>query len=160
MRRSILSYGAAAAILLTSTQMYAAQVFVTDVIVQGSLCVGFDCINGENFGSDTIRLKENNLRIHFDDTSNSASFPANDWRITINDTTNGGDSYFSIDDATAGRSVFKVKAGAQANSIYVDNIGRVGLGTSNPVVELQITDGDSPTLRLEQDSSSGFTAQT
>ena len=35
-----------------------AQVFVQDVIVQASLCVGVDCVNNENFGFDTQRLKE------------------------------------------------------------------------------------------------------
>ena len=60
-----------------------------DVIISFSLCVGNDCVNGESFGFDTIRLKENNLRIHFQDTSNSASFPTNDWRIVINDSSNG-----------------------------------------------------------------------
>ena len=44
-----------------------------DVIVDGSLCVGFDCVNGESFGFDTIRVKENNTRIRFYDTSTSAS---------------------------------------------------------------------------------------
>ncbi|MEO0863652.1 MAG: hypothetical protein AAFY39_03505, partial [Pseudomonadota bacterium] len=51
------------------------QVFVDDVIVQGSICVGIDCSNGESFGFDTLRLKENNLRIKAQDTSSSASFP-------------------------------------------------------------------------------------
>ena len=37
-----------------------------DVIVDGSLCVGFDCFNGYSFGFDTIVLRENNLRIVFD----------------------------------------------------------------------------------------------
>ena len=36
---------------------------------------------------------------------------------------------------------------------------RVGLGTSIPYVELHIVDGDSPTIRLDQDGSSGWTAQ-
>ena len=40
-----------------------------DLIVQGSACVGLDCVNNEGFGFDTIRLKENNTRIRFDDTS-------------------------------------------------------------------------------------------
>src|ERR1041384_1801558 len=34
-----------------------------DEIIQGSLCVGLDCVNNESFGFDTIRLKENNTRI-------------------------------------------------------------------------------------------------
>ena len=132
-----------------------------DVIINGgSLCVGFDCFNGENFGFDTVRLKENNLRIHFDDTS-VGSFPGNDWRITINDQTNGGDSYFAVDDVTAGNNPFRIEAGAGANAIHVSSSGgNVGLGTNTPVVELQITDGDSPTMRLEQNGTNGFTPQT
>ncbi|MEO1370030.1 MAG: hypothetical protein AAFX50_22845, partial [Acidobacteriota bacterium] len=51
------------------------QQFLDDVIIVGSACAGLDCNNGESFGFDTLRLKENNLRIHFNDTSNSASFP-------------------------------------------------------------------------------------
>ncbi len=39
------------------------QVILDDLIVDGSLFVGFDCFNGESFGFDTIRLKENNTRI-------------------------------------------------------------------------------------------------
>src|SRR5207237_8729340 len=40
-----------------------------DLIVQGSACVGLDCVNNESFGFDTVRLKENNTRLQFDDTS-------------------------------------------------------------------------------------------
>ena len=83
-----------------------------DAIITGSLCVGFDCVNGESFGFDTIRLKENNLRIRFLDTSNSAGFPTTDWQITINDSNSGGASYFAIDDmhqATA--CTLKITAG-------------------------------------------------
>ena len=42
----------------------------------------------------------------------------------------------------------------------MDSGGDVGLGTASAVVELHIVDGDTPTLRLEQDGSSGFTPQT
>lgn len=131
-----------------------------DVIISFSLCVGNDCVNGESFGFDTVRLKENNLRIHFDDTSVSASFPRNDWRIAINDSSNGGASYFGVEDATAGRRVFSLEAGAPAHSLYVDDGGRLGLGTSTPVVDVHVKSGNTPTLRLEQDGTSGFTPQT
>ena len=136
------------------------QVFLDDLIVAGSACVGLDCVNGESFGFDTIRLKENNLRIKAQDTSNSASFPSNDWQITFNDTSNGGANKFSIDDIDGGRTPFTIEASAPSHSLYVDDGGRVGLGKSTPVVELHITNGDTPTVRLEQDGSSGFTAQT
>lgn len=137
-----------------------AQVFTQDVIVQGSICVGLDCTSTESFGFDTQRLKENNLRIHFDDTSNSGSFPSNDWRITINSSDNGGPSFFAIEDATAGRVPFRIEAGAPANALIVDAQGDVGIGTSTPVLELHINDGDTPTMRLQQDGSSGFGSQT
>ena len=136
------------------------QVIADDLIVQGSACVGMDCVNGESFGFDTLRLKENNLRIKFQDTSNSASFPSRDWQITANDSGNGGQNKFSIDDIDGGRTPFTIEAGAPSHSLYADDGGRVGLGTSTPVVELHVVDGDTPTLRLEQDGSSGFTAQT
>lgn len=136
------------------------QQILDDLIVDGSLCVGQDCVNGESFGFDTIRLKENNLRIKFQDTSNSASFPSNDWQITINDSSNGGANKFAIDDIDGGRTPFTIEAGAPSHSLYVDNGGRVGIGTSNPVVENHIVNGDSPTVRLEQNGSNGWTPQT
>lgn len=135
-------------------------IYNEDLIVKGSECLGMDCPDVPTFGFHTMRLMENNLRINFDDTSASASFPANDWEITINDTSNGGLNYFGITDVTAANMPFRILAGVGANALYVGNGGNVGLGTDAPVVELQVTDGDSPTLRLEQNGANGWTAQT
>ena len=146
-------------LLLISGIVHADVLHYDDVITTGSHCVGFDCANGESFGYDTIKLKENNLQFFFDDTS-TGSFPANDWRIVINDTTSGGANYFAIQDATNSRTPFKIEANAPANSLYVEDYGRVGLGTAIPYVELHIVDGDSPTVRLDQDGSSGWAAQS
>lgn len=96
------------ALVVLSNVVLADEVLVDDKVINGSLCVGQDCVNGENFSYDTIRLKENNLRIHFHDTSNSGSFPSTDWRIRINDSTNGGDNYFVIEDATAQKDRLKI----------------------------------------------------
>jgi hypothetical protein len=156
---SVLALAAAASISVPSAT-HADQVFYDDVIIVASLCVGQDCVNGESFGFDTLRLKENNLRVHFQDTSNSSSFPTNDWRIIVNDSTNGGSNYWAIEDSNAGRQVFRLTAGAPVNSLVVDAQGDVGFGTLTPVTELHIVDGDTPTMRLEQDGSSGFTPQT
>jgi GH25 family lysozyme M1 (1,4-beta-N-acetylmuramidase) len=38
--------------------------------------------------------------------------------------------------------------------------GDIGLGTDSPLVNLHIVDGDSPTLRIEQDASGGWTPQS
>jgi len=135
------------------------QVINDDLIVDGSACIGFDCVNGESFGFDTLRLKENNLRIKFQDTSTTGSFPSNDWQITANDSSSGGANKFSIDDIDGGRTPFTLEAGAPSHSLYVDDGGRLGLGTSTPVVDAHIVSGNTPTVRLDQDGSSGFTPQ-
>lgn len=148
---------------LTATGKYSEstrdQVVADDQIVQASLCVGLDCVNGESFGFDTIRLKENNLRIKFQDTSSSGSFPTNDWQITANDSSNGGKNRFSIDDVDGGRTPFTVEAGTPSHSMYLHTTGRIGMGTSTPVTQAHMVDGNTPTLRLDQDGSSGFSPQ-
>lgn len=131
-----------------------------DLIVQQSACVGFDCVDGESFGFDTLRLKENNLRIHFEDTSTSAGYPANDWRLVANDSTSGGANQFVLEDSTAARNPFVVEAAAPASSIYVDSSGNVGFQQSAPGLDLHLTTSDTPALRMEQTNSGGFTAQT
>ncbi|MAQ84556.1 MAG: hypothetical protein CMH12_15130 [Maritimibacter sp.] len=151
---------AAALFLAPVLPAQADQVIADDLIVDGSACIGFDCVNGESFSFDTIRLKENNLRIKFDDTSVAGSYPRNDWELTINDSINGGQSKFSITDVSGNRVPFTVEAGARSHSLYVDDGGRIGIRTSTPSVELHVLDGDTPTLRLQQDGSSGFAPQT
>jgi hypothetical protein len=137
-----------------------------DLIVQGSACVGLDCVNGEVFGFDTIRLKENNTRIQFDDTSTSAGFPTNNWQIRANSSASGGDSFLGfVDQGSTGNSetgtiVLQVNAGAPANSVKVASTGKVGFRTATPVLDLHITTSDTPAHRLEQTNAGGFTAQT
>jgi hypothetical protein len=131
-----------------------------DVIIQGSLCVGLDCVNNESFGFDTIRLKENNTRIKFDDTSTSSGFPNHNWQLTANDSNSGGANKFSIEDITAATVPFTVTGSAPSNSIFVDSTGRLGLRTATPVLDIHVATGNTPAMRLEQNSSGGFTAQT
>ena len=141
------------------------QVIPDDLIVQGSICAGLDCVNNENFGFDTIRMKENNTRLQFDDTSTSAGFPTNNWQIRANDS-GGGTSFLGIVDQGAtgnsetGTIVFAVDAGASANSLRVGSNSKVGLRTATPVLDLHANTTDTPAIRLEQNNSGGFTAQT
>ena len=136
------------------------QVIADDLIVQGSACVGLDCVNNESFGFDTIRLKENNTRIVFDDTSTSAGFPNHDWQLTANDSASGGANKFSIEDITAHTVPFTVTGSAPTNSVFVDSSGRVGFRTSTPVLDLHVATSNTPALRMEQTNAGGFTAQT
>jgi hypothetical protein len=149
-------------------QAAADQVIPDDLIVQGSACVGVDCVKNESFGFATIRLKENNTRIDFVDTSGTG-FPTRDWRLEANSSAAGSDNYFAImdmgDDNSGGAGgtgtpLFKVTAGAPANSIFVSSSGRVGFRTSTPALDLHVVNGNTPALRMEQNGSGGFAPQT
>jgi Chaperone of endosialidase len=141
-------------------------VIADDLIVQGSTCSGLDCVNGENFGFDTLRLKENNTRLQFDDTSTSAGFATNNWQIRANSSASGGGSFLAfVDQGATGNSesgtiVFEVDAGAPANSLRVSSTGNIGIGTATPVLDVHANTSDTPAFRLEQNNSGGFTAQT
>jgi hypothetical protein len=131
-----------------------------DIIVQGSACIGLDCVNNESFGFDTIRLKENNTRIKFDDTSTGTGFPNHDWQLTANDSASGGANKFSIEDITAATVPMTITGSAPTNSIFVDSTGRLGLRTSTPVLDIHVATSNTPAMRLEQNNGGGFTAQT
>ena len=148
------------ATFITSGKAKADFVIPDDLIVQGSACVGLDCVDGEAFGFDTIRLKENNTRIKFDDTSASPGFPNNDWQLTANDSASGGLNKFSIENITTSTVPFTVVGPAPTNSLFVSSTGRVGLRTATPGLDLHISTGDTPAQRLEQTTASGFSAQT
>ncbi|MBM4255389.1 MAG: hypothetical protein FJ147_05770 [Deltaproteobacteria bacterium] len=113
---SVLAVGLAiVGIWLSPHNLWADQVVADDQIVQGSTCVGFDCVNNESFGFDTIRLKENNLRIKFDDTSTAAGDPSVDWQLTANDSASGGANKFSIEDIANAKVPFTILGGAPTN---------------------------------------------
>src|SRR5438132_11556433 len=130
------------------------QVIPDDLIVQGSECVGLDCVNNESFSFDSIRIKENNTRIGFMDTSSAAGFPTNDWTIRANSSSSGGASFLAFVDqgatstgAETGTIVFEVDAGAPANSLRVSSAGKVGIRTATPGLDLHITSTDTPAFR-------------
>lgn len=138
------------------------EIIIDDLVVAGNMCVGTACSSGESFGFDSLRLEENNLRMHFSDTSDisGGDFPGNDWRLIANDQTNGGGEFFAVQDADASTIPFKVEAGAPANALYVEDDGGVGFGTSSPAVNAHFISGDTPTVRIEQNGSAGWTPQS
>src|SRR5687767_2730369 len=127
------------------------QVIPDDLIVQSSICSGFDCVNNESFGFDTLRLKENNTRIKFDDTSANAGFAANDWALQANDTPSGGANRFMLVDDTGALTPFSVFAGAPTDALVVQSSGAVGVGSATPEAALHVrrTDGTAA-LRVEE----------
>ncbi len=158
--KKLLTSGLSLAALGASLSASADQVISDDLIVSGSICVGFDCSNGENFNFDTIRLKENNLRIRFTDTSASGSFPSRDWEITVNDSANGGNNFFAIKNIDLNSTPFKIMDGTNDNALFIDSTGRVGMGTGTPSLNLEIKSGNSPGIRLNQDQTGGFATQS
>ncbi|MFM8410196.1 MAG: tail fiber domain-containing protein, partial [Alphaproteobacteria bacterium] len=131
-------------------------VIADDLIVTGSACIGFDCVDGETFGFDTLRLKENNTRIHFEDTSSAPGFATHSWTLEANETASGGAEMFSIRDDDAATTPVRIEGGAPTNSLFVDSAGLVGIGTSAPALRLHLASSNTPAMRLEQTPGGGF----
>lgn len=136
-------------IILLSAIAHADNVVQDDQIIQYNQCIGDDCANGENFDNDTLRLKENNTRIRFLDTSFSP-FPTTDWLLTANDSTNGGRDRFSIEDVSVGVESFTIMGGAPDFSLFVQSNGNIGLGTDSPQRAVHVIKANTPAIRLEQ----------
>lgn len=112
-----------------------------DYYIDGRLAIGSFVTGSESFGFTSFLVKDDNVRLEFEDASTTLSFPTNDWQITINDSSNGGDAYFAIDDLDGSTRPLTIEAGADDNSIYIDDMGRVGIGTTTPGAKLQV-EGD------------------
>lgn len=70
-------------------------VYNDDLIVQGNMCSGNDCVNGMSFGTGTLWLRENNTRIRFLDNS-AADGLGQSWILIANGNNNGGNDYFQF----------------------------------------------------------------
>jgi len=97
------------ALTLDSTA-HADNVILDDLIVDGNVCVGVECMNLHLFDFDTIVLKSSDPQIKFQDTSSTASFPTNDWTVGITDNGAGGLPMFSIKDVDTGTAVLQLQA--------------------------------------------------
>jgi hypothetical protein len=127
--------------------------FADFVSAAGGVCAGADCTSSETFPLVTLKLKANNTRLKFEDTSTSVGFPTTDWQLSANDTFSGGANKFFLEDLTAATVPFTVEGAAPTNSLYVAFTGRVGIGTTTPGRNLQINDSVSPTIRMAQSAS-------
>lgn len=143
---------AAISLLSFSLNSFADEIVYDDLIISSSLCVGIECIDGEDFGFDTIRLKDDNPQIRFFDTSSSASFPSNDWLMGASDDTNAGLPTFFIKDVTGDQLVLQLDSGEHggvaigAGSTLEENsvsVGSVGLERKIVHVAAGINDTDA-----------------
>lgn len=146
--------------VVTKSAMLVKDVVVAeDSIVQGRFCVGLDCATSETFGSDTLRLKENNTRLKFEETRTTPA-PTRVWQIIANDLASSGANFLGIEDVTGALMPIRWMAGAPANSLLIDAQGRLGARTATPAQDIHIRTGDTPGIRYEQNTTSGFTPQT
>lgn len=126
--------------------------FADDVAARDGVCAGFDCTNAETYGLASAKLKENNTRLKFEDTS-GAGFASTDWQLSANDTTSGGANKFFVEDLTALTVPLLIEGGTPNNALYLDSTGRVGLRTSTPARDLTISVPVSAGIRMEQSAS-------
>lgn len=81
---------------ITSPVAFSDQIIPDDLIVSGNSCIGFDCVNNMVFGSETLRIQENNNRIHFIDSSAGDAL-GKSWQMIANGSNNGGANKFQIE---------------------------------------------------------------
>ncbi|MDQ2090264.1 hypothetical protein [Marimonas arenosa] len=146
------------AFVFTAAPLAAQTVLSGDHSVDGNLCVGVDCTGSETFGIEDLKIKDDNPRLLFEDTTSSGTFI--DWMLVANDSPTTGFNYFAITDSNAGNQIFKIEAGGPANGLYLDNAGELGLGTSLPQREIHMKGGDAQTIRFEKDSTGIGSPQT
>jgi len=127
--------------------------FSDDVSAVGGVCAGFDCTNAESYGLASAKLKENNTRLKFEDTSTAVGFASTDWQLSANDSASGGANKFYVEDLTAVTVPLTIEGATPNNALYLDSTGRIGLRTSTPAKDLTISVVGSPTIRMEQSTS-------
>ncbi len=128
----------AASLLVSVQSALADEVLLDDLIVQESACVGTACVEDIEFDFDTLLLKGPRPSVLFQDTSNSAAFPSNDWMIGLGDGAAGQPAYLFIRDVDAGSDVFALEPGAN---------GGVALGAGSARVAGAISVGASGSER-------------
>jgi hypothetical protein len=161
-------HGVIASLALTATlfssDARADQLVADDLIVQGSVCAGDLCVNGEGFVAESMRLKDIINRIRVVDTSTTGgSFGHRDWIIDFNEDNGVGDFMSFADNGNSGELYHRImvlRAGAPSNSLYIGPSGNIGLGTATPVADLHVVAGIDPKIRLEQTGQGGFPPHT
>lgn len=122
---------ASAIVFLIPAIASADEVIPDDLIVTSSLCAGADCVPDADFGFDTLLIKSATPQIAFQDTSNSGSFPSEDWVVGV------------TDDGSATPTSFFIKNLTHAlDALAISADGDVALGAGATVVEGAVSVGD------------------
>jgi len=132
----------ATGVTLAPASSLAGEVVADDLINKGSLCIGADCVDGMEFAFSTIQLQGDKLRLQFDNPRRGHR--TKDREIVANDARRGGKNYLGFaqvkgDDRTV---IFRIRAGAPADSLVVNAEGKLGVGTPTPEEPLHVA-GDA-----------------
>ena len=122
-----------------------------DVIIQGSLAVGFDAVDGEVFDFYTVKLKENNTRLRFEDTSGSASFPSLDWDLEANSSENGGANYFAIVNVDSMATPFQINGEAIDSALVLNSSLELGVNLQLMELNTGVTFSDGTSIQSTDD---------
>jgi hypothetical protein len=132
-----------------------------DLVVQGTACIGPNCLNGDPDATNTVKLKARLPRILFDDSLGmGCCFPATDWILQANTADPTPD--FFLQEAFTGFMPFYAQQGAPSYTLVLSHgagfsstSGRVGVNTQVPLQPLHVLSDTGPTIRLEQPVSPG-----
>ncbi len=159
--------GSCVALAVFSAQISADVVVVDDHIVNGSECVGAACADGEIFDFDTLKLKAESPSILFQDTSVSAQFPTNDWRMGMSGQAQASDSIFYVEDVDTDTKVLQLSSTSEggvaigAGAELVESAVSVGsAGSEKRVVNVAQGISDTDAVNLEQFKQFEASAQT
>lgn len=118
-------------------------------IVCGSIGNGKDISDNYTFGYATLTIKDENIRMLFDDSDNSDV----DWMFEVNGNRIESKNYFAIKDNTYNTYPFIVSANAPDNALYLDPATtgtHIGIGSNKmKKYTLSVYDKTSPALRME-----------
>ncbi|WP_136440862.1 hypothetical protein [Pacificoceanicola onchidii] len=142
-------------VAISDTNTFSADLFVAgDTVLDEAVCIGEACTEGEAFADSTLlKLNYTQIRLQARDTSNG-DYPSTDWTLRFNDTERYGLDRFSIEDSTFNTIPFSVMSAAPDNSMWISQVGYVGLGTMLPQMPLHVVDDNSATVRLETTGAS------
>ncbi len=125
-------------ITLVSFTALADQVITDDVVIKGSMCVGTQCSDNQDFGFDTVIYQSDDPSIRFQDTSITATFPTSDWVLGFTDEGSTVIPYFYLRDEDQGVNLLVLQSG---------NSGGVALGAQSTVESDAISVGNSDNTR-------------
>ncbi len=127
----------------------AAVTYAENTSVQSNVCIGTDCLADETLVYPVLKVKENNTRIVFyDSTADSAG---DSWRMVANDSNNGGKHYFKFQSKDAQGVVFTrddLDAGTPLlGSVVLGLTGSNGDSSSPEYADGTVLVGKADTLR-------------